>query len=89
MLKTMYTHQVVECFGHKGLDFVEVCQWTYAGRSQRREERIARIEEGLQPPTGSSTGGTGSRYTYLPKPDAAPKDIALIIVENYPALIAV
>jgi hypothetical protein len=88
MLKAMYTHQVVECFGQNGIDFLAVCHFTQERRRQRRINRIAHIEAGTMFRKASSCGGTSTRYTYLPMPEAHPKELALVIVTQHPYLLA-
>jgi hypothetical protein len=86
MLKSMYTHQVMECFGQNGADFLAVCQFTQERRRHRRNNRVAQIAAGIQPSKAGSTSGT-ARSSFLPKPDGHPNELALLIVHHSPDLV--
>jgi len=87
MLRSMYSHQVLECFGQVGVEFLDVCLLTFARRRQRRDDHIAAIQAGARPMKETSSGGfTGARYVFLPRPDAYPSEIAALVVDHHPAL---
>jgi hypothetical protein len=78
---------IVECFGRVGIDFRNLCLWTFARRRQRQQEHLRDLEAGTPPVNRASRGGfRGTRYCYLPRPQACPIEIAGLVVEHCSAL---
>jgi hypothetical protein len=89
MLRSMQSLQVITCFGMDGINFLALCRWTFACRRSRRENHLLAIGAGEVPvktiyPRRQATG----RYVYLPRPCGAPVELAELIVEHQPALVA-